>query len=50
MFSTVDINISTVGNNTVHVGDSISTVEGIHYSGERILISACLAINNDKRY
>ena len=33
--------ISTVGNN-------ISTVEGINYSGGRILISACLVINNEK--
>ena len=29
--------------------DSISTVEGIQYSGGRILISACLAINNDEK-
>ena len=34
-------NISTVG-------DNIRTVEGIQYSGGRILISACLVINNDE--
>ena len=27
------------------MGDNISTVEGIQYSGGRILISACLVIN-----
>ena len=31
------------------VGDNISTVEGIQYSGGRILISACLVINNDEK-
>ena len=31
------------------VGDNISTVEGIQYSGRRILISACLVINNDEK-
>ena len=31
------------------VGDIISTVEGIQYSGGRILISACLVINNDEK-
>ena len=31
------------------VGDNISPVEGIQYSGGRILISACLAINNDQK-
>ena len=36
-------NISTVGVNT-------STVEGIKNSGGRILISACLTINNDEKY
>ena len=40
---------STLGDNTVHVGDKISTVEGIQYSGGRILISACLVINNDEK-
>ena len=30
-------------------GDNISTVEGILYSGGRILISACLVINNDEK-
>ena len=30
------------------MGDNISTVEGIQYSEERILISACLVINNDE--
>ena len=34
--------ISTVGVNT-------STVEGIKNSGGRILISACLTINNDEK-
>ena len=29
------------------MGDNISTVEDIQYSGGRSLISACLAINND---
>ena len=40
--------ISTVGDNISTVGDNISTVEGIQYSGGRILISACLVINNDE--
>ena len=31
------------------LGDNISTVEGIQYTGERTLISACLAINNDDK-
>ena len=31
------------------VGDNISTVEGVQYSGGRILISACLVINNDEK-
>ena len=35
-------NISTMG-------DNISTMEGIQYSGGRILISACLVINNDEK-
>ena len=35
-------NISTVG-------DNISTVEGIQYSGEEFLISACLVINNNEK-
>ena len=30
-------------------GDNISTVEGIQYSGARILILAYLVINNDKK-
>ena len=38
-----------VGDNISTVGDSGSTVEGIQYSGGRLLISACLVINNDKR-
>ena len=37
------------GDNISTVGDNISTVEGIQYSGGRILISACLAINNDEK-
>ena len=36
-----------VGDNISTVGDNISTVEGIQYSGGRILILACLVINND---
>ena len=48
-------NISTVGIASVlwrifsTLGDNISTVEGIQYSGGRILISACLVINNDEK-
>ena len=56
-------NISTVGDSfsTVegiqYIGglhqymqkDNISTVKGIQYSGGRILISACLVINNDEK-
>ena len=41
-------NISTVGHNISTVGNNISPVEGIQYSGRRILILACLAINNDE--
>ena len=37
------------GDNISAVGDNISTVEGIQYSGGRILISACLVINNDEK-
>ena len=37
------------GNNINTVGENISTVEGIQYSGGRILILACLAINNDEK-
>ena len=60
-FSTVEVvqysgdNISTVGDSfsTVegiqYIGNNISTVEGIQYSGGRILISACLVINNDEK-
>ena len=40
-------NSSTCGGYFSTVGDNISTVEGIQYSGGRILISACLVINND---
>ena len=47
--STVGDNISTVGDNISTVGDNISTVEGIQYNGGRILISACLVINNDEK-
>ena len=46
----------TGGRTSVHVGitsvqwrDNVSTVEGIQYSGRRILISACLVINNDEK-
>ena len=38
------------GDNINTVADNISTVEGIQYSGGRILISACLAINNNEIY
>ena len=42
-------NISTCrGITSVQWRDNISTVEGIQYSGRRILISACLVINNDE--
>ena len=37
------------GDNISTVGDNISTVEGIQYSGGRILISTCLVINNDEK-
>ena len=37
------------GDNISTVGDNISTVEGIQYSGGRILILACLVINNDEK-
>ena len=49
LFSTVGDNISTCGDNISTVGENISTVEGIQYSGGRILISACLVINNDEK-
>ena len=39
-----------VGDNISTVGGNISTVEGIQYSGGRILNSACLVINNDEKY
>ena len=55
-FSTVGDNsskcrdsFSTVGDNISTVEDNISTLEGIQYSGGRILVSACLVINNDKK-
>ena len=62
LFSTVGDNISTVGDSFSTVesiqyiggyhqymqGDNISTVEDIQYSGRRILISACLVINDEK--
>ena len=38
-----------VRDNISTVGDAISIVEGIQYSGGRILISACLVINNDEK-
>ena len=37
------------GDNISTVRDNTSTVEGIQYSGERFLISACLAIKNDEK-
>ena len=37
------------GITSVQWEDNISTVEGIQYSRGRILISACLVINNDQR-
>ena len=49
IFSTVGDNISTVGDSFSTLGDNISTVEGIQYSGGRILILTCLVINNDKK-
>ena len=43
-------NISACGGITsVQWGDNISTVEGIQYSGGRILISASLVIKNDEK-
>ena len=47
-FSTVEV-VQYSGDNISTVGDSFSTVEGIQYSGGRILISACLVINNDEK-
>ena len=38
-----------VGITSVQWGDNISTVEGIQYRVERILILACLVINNDEK-
>ena len=50
VFSTLGDNISTCGGiASVQWRDNISTVEGIQYSGGRILISACLVINNDEK-
>ena len=40
---------STLEDTSVQWGDNIGTVEGIQYSGGRILISACLVINNDEK-
>ena len=37
------------GDNISTVGDNISTVVGTQYSEGRILISACLVINNDEK-
>ena len=37
------------GDNISTAGDNISTVEGIQYSGGRILISTCLVINNNEK-
>ena len=37
------------GITSVQWRDNISTVEGIQYSGERFLISPCLAIENDEK-
>ena len=47
-FSTVEV-VQYSGDNISTVGDNISTVEGIQYRGGRILISAPLVINNDKK-
>ena len=60
-FSTVEV-VSTAGDNISTVWDSFSTVEDIQYIGRlhqycgghsiqwgRILISACLVINNDEK-
>ena len=56
LFSQQGDNISTVGIPSVYaghnistVGDNISTVEGIQYSGRRFLISACLAIKEAEK-
>ena len=50
VFSTLGDYISTCrGITSVQWGDNICTVEGIQYSGGRILISAWLVINNDER-
>ena len=38
-----------VGDNIGTVENSISTAEGIQYSGGRILILACLVIDNDEK-
>ena len=45
---TGEITSLRAGDNISTVGDNISPVEGIQCSGRRILILACLAINNDK--
>ena len=37
------------GDNISTVGDNISNVEGIQYSGGRILVSAYLVIKNDEK-
>ena len=37
------------GNNISTVRDNISIVEGIQYSGGKILSSGCLAINSDEK-
>ena len=49
VFSTLGITSVHVRDNISTVGDNISTVEGIQYSGGRILILACLVINNDEK-
>ena len=47
-FNTLGITSIHEGDNISTVGDNISTVEGIQYSGGRMLILACLVINNDE--
>ena len=47
-FSTVE-GIQYIGGITSIQGGNMDTVEGIQYSGGRILISACLVINNDEK-
>ena len=49
VFITLGLHQYMWGITSVQCGVNISTVEGIQYSGERILISARLVINNDEK-